>query len=63
MNGSFAGSTGGSFDRALPMMRAEQGWIRSHRTQESIHYLRDLPTNLKLKEEGLSFMTFSCHTR
>ena len=50
--------TGEVPDGALHMMRAEQEWICSHMTQESIHYLRDLPTELKLEAEGLLIHAF-----
>ena len=58
MNGLFVAFNRGVPDGALPMMRAEQEWICSHMTQDSIHYLRDLPTELKLEAEGVLIHAF-----
>ena len=40
-------------DHVLEMMRLERDWIYSQMDQESIQYLNDLPTELKLEAEGV----------
>ncbi|MCQ6277199.1 metallophosphoesterase family protein [Bacillus sp. V3B] len=45
-------------DPALEMMNKEREWIVSHLDHESIDYLKNLPTELKLEFDGLKIHAF-----
>lgn len=45
-------------DQALEMMNKERDWICSQLKEESIDYLRGLPTELKLKVEGINIHAY-----
>ena len=45
-------------DPALEMMNKERDWIVSHLESDSIEYLKNLPTELKLKFEGTKIHAF-----
>ena len=45
-------------DPALEMMNKERDWIVSHLESDSIEYLKNLPTELKLEFEGIKIHAF-----
>jgi putative phosphoesterase len=45
-------------EQALEMMNKERDWICSHLNEESIDYLRSLPTELNLEVEGMKIHAY-----
>ena len=45
-------------DPALEMMNKERDWIMSHLESDSMDYLKNLPTELKMKFEGIKIHAF-----
>lgn len=45
-------------DQAIEMMNKERDWICSQLTEESVDYLRNLPTELEIEQNGIKIHAF-----